>query len=237
MIFDYGQDPNKRSEVMQGAMDAGIQDAIDKMDGVVTQPADQEPSKPLTAESVMQALEEFKLKYPDEKLGFTPTHYVMPRQETYEDFMNRNMSEIHEGFETFSQPVTLASQKESAFLLRQQAREDFKNNPFAVAMAERLFTDTIFPKHEYLGTAIPIPPRTPFAEFKKDIINEMGRALCIPKKVWCAPMNTDDGYISIHEMARQFKNKFGKLPCGKSNRSRMVKKRRKKIMKWYKERS
>lgn len=30
-----------------------------------------------------------------------------------------------------------------------------------------------------------------------------------------------------------FKKKFGKLPCGKSQRSRMVKKRNKKIFDWY----
>lgn len=54
--------------------------------------------------------------------------------------------------------------------------------------------------------------------------------------IWAAKVNAAiAGSIhgSIHHARIEYKKQFGTLPCGKSQRTRMVKKRNKKIMEWF----
>lgn len=161
MIFDYGQPIRKRSEIMQGAIDASIEDSFVKLEQALTTPANQEPPKPLTAESIIKMAEGFRIEYPKvtmkhgDRVGL-----VMPRIEFF--------------------PVS------------------------TLDVSIGLFNDLV----------MPVQPM-PFA-----------------------PIKTDDGYALLSDLEHAtmfYKVTFGHLPCGKSNRSRMVKKRNKKIMKWFKE--
>lgn len=72
--------------------------------------------------------------------------------------------------------------------------------------------------------------------YLQDMINRFALTVLMPKEErLLAPINTDDGWEVFWTACILYRSKFGKLPCGKSQRSRIKKKRKKKIMKWFNE--